>query len=351
MLNTESLNESENWDEIVRSFSEYDIYYLSGYVKAFHFHGDGEPLLFYYEGKDIRGINVVMKRDVALDEHFKDKIPVNMYFDFSTPYGYGGWVTEGSGATEELFKTYKNWCMKNNIISEFVRYHPVINNFHISQDAYEAIEHGNTIAIDLSSPEGIWENFTSQNRNKIRKALKAGIKIYNGRYPEIFSEFQEIYNKTMDKDNATDYYYFKNEFYQSVMNDLKYGSQIFYAVYDNKLIAVSIVLGANGFLSYHLSGSLKEYQNYAPTNLLLYEVAMWGNMNGFKTLHLGGGVGGSAKDSLYQFKKGFYRKEPCKFYIGKKIFNQGKYDYLLNLRKSLDNNFDVNTGFFPKYRG
>lgn len=69
-LKVYSIEQSAQWDTIVRSFKEYDVYWLSGYVKAFQIHGDGEPLLFCYEGLDVRGINVVMKRDVAKDEFF-----------------------------------------------------------------------------------------------------------------------------------------------------------------------------------------------------------------------------------------------------------------------------------------
>ena len=119
-----TLEQSEQWDAIVRSFKEYDVYWLSGYVKAFQLHGDGEPWLFFYEGSDTRGINVVMKRDVAKDERFKGKIEEGQYFDFSTPYGYGGWIIEGKN-TEDLFQAYERCLRKNNIISEFVRFHPV----------------------------------------------------------------------------------------------------------------------------------------------------------------------------------------------------------------------------------
>ena len=70
MLTVYTLEQSEQWDAIVRSFKEYDVYWLSGYVKAFKIHGDGEPLLFYYEGNGTRGINVLMKRDLVYS--FKD---------------------------------------------------------------------------------------------------------------------------------------------------------------------------------------------------------------------------------------------------------------------------------------
>ena len=85
LLYTYTIEQSEEWDKVVRSFKSYDVYYLSGYVKAFQLHGDGEPLLFYYEDENIRGINVVMKRDIADDEFFADKISRDKFFDFITP--------------------------------------------------------------------------------------------------------------------------------------------------------------------------------------------------------------------------------------------------------------------------
>lgn len=342
-LKVYTLDQSEQWDNIVRTFKDYDTYWLSGYVKAFEIHGDGTPLLFYYEGSNTRGINVVMKRDIADDSRFQDIIPRNEYFDFSTPYGYGGWLVEGN-EEEELFLQYEKWCKNNGIVSEFVRFHPLIENHGLSKAAYDVIALGKTVCLDLASPEVIWTNLTSKNRNMIRKAQKNGVKIYMGRYPQVFEEFREIYNGTMDKDNAEDYYYFNKDFYESVLNDLPNNAQVFYAEYEEKIIAASIMLMANGKMNYHLSGSIREFSSLAPTNLLLYKAALWGCANGCKTLYLGGGVG-SGEDSLYKFKKAFYRIDDDKrFYIGKKIFIEETYDELLSKRKHIDSNF------FPQYR-
>lgn len=344
-LTVYAMEQAEQWDKIVRSFRTYDVYYLSGYVKAFELHGDGEPLLFYYEGSGIRGINVVMKRDIVKDSRFVDKLPENTYFDFATPYGYGGWLLEGEGDPAPLFAAYEAWCQKNYIVSEFVRYHPVLSNQERTGNAYEVIPLGGTIAMDLSSPETIWANITSKNRNMIRKAQKNEIRIFSGRNPRLFETFREIYNATMDKDHAAKYYYFSPAFYESILSDLSQNAQIFYAqMPDETIIAASIMLTANGRMNYHLSGSRREYQNLAPTNLLLYEAALWGCTNGCKTLHLGGGVG-SGEDSLYAFKKSFYRGEPCQYHIGKKIFLPEQYEELISLRVDLPER-----GFFPKYR-
>lgn len=344
MLAVYDLKQSEQWDAVVRSFADYDVYWLGGYVKAFQIHGDGEPLLFYYADSDIRGINVVMKRDVSQDVHFKGSIETGTYFDFSTPYGYGGWIIEGTDS-RPLFDAYEKWCVNNGIISEFVRFHPVLENHVFSSDAYQVIPLGNTVSLDLSSPEKIWANMTSKNRNMIRKAQKNDVRIYSGRDPELYETFRKIYNGTMDKDEAAEYYYFGQNFYHSLCEDLPNNAQVFYAALEGKIIAASIMLTANGRMNYHLSGSLREYANLAPTNLLLYQAALWGFENGCRTLYLGGGVG-SRDDNLFKFKRAFYRLDDLpRFYIGKKIFNKEGYAELLKLRGIMPSG-----GFFPEYR-
>ena len=341
-LRVYSLEQSEQWDSIVRSFADHDVYWLSGYVRAFQIHGDGEPLLFYYEDGNVRGINAVMKRDVANDPHLAGKVEKGMFFDFATPYGYGGWLIEGD-RTAPLFETYAKWCVENNIVSEFVRFHPMMRNHAACEAFYDVIRLGEVVHMELTSPAAVLENMSGKNRNVIRKAIKNDVKIYNGRYPEIYRIFRDIYNATMDKDNAKDYYYFGDAFYDSLLNDLPFNAQVFYAEKDGRVIAASIILTANGRMNYHLSGSVREFSTFAPTNLLLYEAARWGCANGYKTLYLGGGVG-SGEDSLFKFKRAFYKGELNRFHIGRLIFDKQKYAELAAIRGHVD------SSFFPIYR-
>ena len=350
MLEIINIDESDKWDSMVKSFSNFDVYYLSGYTKAFKLHGDGEPILIYYRDEEIRAINVVMIRDIAENKRFKDKIETKSLFDITTPYGYGGFIIEGiphDNNLKKINKEYSDYCRLKNIISEFVRFHPVLNNSKINCEIYEVIDLGKTITMDLISKEQIWNDLSSKNRNVIRKAIKSGVEIYWGRSPELIDEFIPLYNATMNKDDATDYYYFNKEFYKSVLEDLRYNSLIFYALYDQKIISMSMILFGNDNMHYHLSASDKEYQSLAATNLLLYEAACWGCENGYKSFHLGGGLG-SKEDSLFKFKKAFNKNSDTYFSIGKKIFNQEKYDELIEIRDIDCNN--SNRTFFPQYR-
>ena len=338
------IEQREEWDQIVKTFPMYDAYYLSGYVNAFRIHGDGEPFLFYYNDGQSRGMNVVMRRSIIDDPHFKGLLDDDRYYDFSSPYGYGGWVIEGR--KEQLFRDYERWCLRNNIVSEFVRFHPMLENQTGLEPYYDVIPLGETIAMDLSSPEMIWNNLSSKNRNMIRKAIKNGVRIYHGQYPEIYQRFKDVYDATMDKDEADAYYYFSDEFYASLLEDLPENAQVFYAVKDNRVIAASIMLECNGFMNYHLSGSVREYSSLAPTNLLLYKAALWGNAHGLRTLYLGGGVG-SGEDSLFKFKQSFYKGDARRFYIGRKVFASDVYRELTMMRADTIENVN----FFPVYRG
>lgn len=351
MLSVFTLDESEKWDSIVKSFSNYDVYYLSGYTKAFQLHDDGEPNLLFYEDDGIRAINVVMKRDIEKDPRFTGKIDKQTLFDITTPYGYGGFIVEGipnANNLNKLEKMYSIYCRSHNIVCEFVRYHPVVENATQNRNLYEVVDLGKTITIDLISKEQIWNDLSSKNRNVIRKASKSGVKIYWGRSPELVDKFIPLYNATMTKDNASDYYYFGEKFYHSVLEDLKYNNLFFYAVYEEKVIAMSMILFGNEYMHYHLSASDRAYQSLAATNLLLYEAASWGCENGYKSFHLGGGLG-SQEDNLFKFKKAFNKNSSTYFSIGKKIFDQEKYEELLNIRKE-DTEFDFETSFFPIYR-
>lgn len=342
MIRNIKISEARLWDEKVMSFAKHDVYYLSGYVKAFMIHGDGDPQLLYYETERLRAIYVYMKRKTVIDS----------YYDSVTPYGYGGVLFEGDISEENLqsfWKAYVEKMTEESIVDNFVRYHPILANAVPMKQISTVIDLGKTVAFDLSSEEVIWTNIISKNRNMIRKAEKNGIEICHGKGMELFKDFKRIYNATMEKDHAEAYYFFGDAFYESIHRDLYDNYEMFYAVLNGEIIAMSIMLFANDQMHYHLSGSMIEYRNLAPSNLLLYKAALWGCEHGYKTLHLGGGVG-SGEDNLYKFKAAFNRNSDYQFSIGKEIFDQKKYDELVALRAKQDSEFNSESNYFPLYR-
>lgn len=346
-------NQEKEWDEILDRFPNASIYYTRHYCKAFQIHGDGIPTLLYYENEsNLKGICVIMKRDVASSSHFSSNFKEGEIYDAVTPYGYGGFIFNREPSQEEqeeISKELKLALQKENIISLFIRFSPVLKNADSSRHILEVIDLGKTVSMDLNSEEELLMNMKRENRNRIRKAHKNGITVNHATGEEITAKFIPVYEETMKADNAQDYYYFKPEFYESIIFDLKGNHQIFYAEYEGEIISVAIIIYKNGYMDYHLSGTKREFRNLAAHNLLIYEAALWGIEQGFKNLHLGGGVG-SGDDNLYRFKSTFNRNCDNRFSIGKLVVDSDKYKQLVNLRAESDSTFDRDSSFFPLYR-
>lgn len=353
MIKIISFEEDKKWDEIVRSFSNYDVYYLRGYLKAFYIHGDGEPSLIYFENATMRGIYAAMKRDVSNEKCFNGRIPEGSCYDLISPYGYGGFLLDGNindDGLKLLYDEFLQLMKENNIICNFTRYSPVLKNAIPMKKIFNVIDLGKTVAMDLSFEELIWSNIIGKCHNKINKAKRKGLTVHHSNADfGLYKTFMDIYRETMDYDDAVDYYYFSEEFYRSIHEDLHDEYELFYVEFEGKIIAMAIMLFANGYMHYHLSGSLVEYRNMAPTNLLLYEAALWGCRKGLKLLHLGGGVG-SGEDSLYVFKMSFNKNSDYQFSISKDIFDEEKYNQLVAIRKECDASFNIESSFFPLYR-
>lgn len=338
-----SLEQEETWNRIVCSFAQYDVYYLSGYVKAFQLHGDGEPLLFYYEGDDgLRGINVVMKRDVAHDPHFVGKLPEGQYFDFATPYGYGGWLLEGEGDAAPMFQRYKEWCREHSIVSEFVRF----SLFSNSRQCYtgEVIPRTQNVVRELDQPmEDMRMDFEHKVRKNLKKAEGNGLEICidpDGRY---LSDFLRIYYQTMDRNEAQEGYYFQENFFRQI-NTMTGNYIYFHVQYQGKIISTELVLVGSDTIYSYLGGTDSEYYPYRPNDFLKYHVIVWGLEHGYKHFVLGGGYG--ADDGIFRYKKSFAPHGIVRFYTGQSIFDQEKYQKLVALR-----GVTTESKFFPRYRG
>lgn len=353
MLSERIIKDKDKWNRIVEEFISKDIYFLYDYFIPFQNNGDGEPILYYFECEYGKVVYPFMLRDIAESDNFKGKLDKDKYFDISSAYGYGGPLYESyqqddgiASLQETFFKSFSEYCYNANIISQFDRFHPLIKNHSFFEGYSEITPIRKTVWIDLRDKEKIWSNIESKCRNMIRKAIKNNVTIILEDNLRTIEDFKRIYALTMDENNAVEYYYFNDGFFNDTINSL--GSNIFIAnaYYENKIIASSLIMRYDKYLHYHFSGALKEYRNLPANNLLLYEVANWGNENGYKIFHLGGGYQ-SGTDSLYKFKKSFSKLEDNDFYIGKKVHNKKVYK---GLTEAVSKAKAEKSSFFPEYR-
>lgn len=352
MLKVLKLDQRNEWDTIVKNFKIHDSHYLSAYAAAFSLNDGEEALLFYYQDDEIRAINSVIQRDLAYAEAFKKLLKPRQYYDLISPYGYGGFLVEGElteASLGRLNAVYVDYCQKKRIVSEFVKFHPLLGNATDNATLYDLTTVGETVYMPLTSASQIWEDLSSARRRVIRKAQKNGVDVHWGNSPDLLEAFIPLYEETMRRDQASDFFFFSQEFYQTLIHESRHHLIFFYATYQGEIISIAMFLMENQHMQYFLSGSNRDYHHLSPASAVIYEAAWWGQVNGYQSLHLGGG-----QPSLLKYKQGFTRTEGLVFQTGRKVFDDEAYNYLVSLRKN-DSEFssvELNdtTDFFPKYR-
>ena len=345
MISIIYIDDTERWDSIVKSFDHYDVYYLSQYAKAFQQIGEGQPLLFYYENDTTKAMNVVMKRDIALSKPFKELLPQNEWFDISTPYGYGGFWIEGDDYSS-LEKEYVELCTEKRFISEFIRFHLYSKYIDVFSGTIDCYTNNVVRSLDLNLSEMIM-NFEHKVRKNVKTAKRLGLKIDIDETGKRLKEFLDIYYGTMERRDAGGYYFFPEDFFRTI-NEMHGNYVYIHAVYENKIISTELVLyGKENGYSF-LGGTISGYFHLRPNDFLKFEMMKWLKEKGINRFILGGGYG--KDDGIFRYKKSFAPNGVQKFYVGKRIFNREKYDYLMSLRGK-EHNFSLNSEFFPQYRG
>ncbi len=323
-----------------------DIYFENNYGKLYENVEKGIAKKYEYEDENGKVSNQFILREIPL------RIDDNKYYDIVTPYGYGGPVIEKcvKDKKDELLKNYekkfKEYCVNKSIVSEFVRFHPIINNAKDFKIMYNAQCIRKTLGTNLKDFEDpVMSEFSKGCRKNIRQAIRKGISYKVTKNPNDLSVFKKIYYSTMDRNHATDYYYFDDNYFNSVLKYFNDNIILVEAIYENQTIACGLYFIYNKIIHIHLSGTLNEYLYLSPAYMLRYGVTLWGKENGYELIHHGGGRSNSEEDSLYKFKKQFAKNTEFDFFVGKKIWNQNIYDKLCVAKK-----VDKNEDFFPAYR-
>lgn len=304
-----------------------DIYFVSEYYELYNKKRDGNFYCFTLVlfGK-IAFYPFLINSVGNLGFKFEEE-----YFDIQGAYGYNGVVSNSNDPEfiNAFYEAFDKYCKDNNIIAEFTRFHPLLENHRFSENHLQVVFDRHTVVLDLEkSYEEIWKSeYSSKNRNKIRKAEKLGYTcdiVFKPAKPDIDS-FIDIYIANMRAVAAESFYFFSESFFYDTFELLKEHTYLFNIRNSaGRLLCAAIVFKYNNFIHYHLSGRRKDADN-SVNNYLLDQVVKFGQKSGAKLFHLGGGRSSAPDDSLLKFKMNF-SKTTKPFYIGKKVHNQEVYD-------------------------
>ena len=272
------------------------------------------------------GEPVLLEHDGAVFALIRRSDPV----DAITPYGYGGPVGREVGA---FWSAYDEWCRANDVVSTFVRFHPLYAN---ARDAPIHVEPlAPTVAWRLEQDD-LFAGMHLNHRRTVRKARKAGVTVTA---TEGVGDFVPLYEQTMRRAGAAPFYFFASEYWQALGR-----TQLvrFDAHLGDDIVASALCLASPPWLHYHLGASSDEGRKLGAMTLLFLEGATWARERGYERFHLGGGVGGR-EDSLHEFKRRFDPGGLRDAAVGKAVHDEQAYARLGGNAASLD-------GYFPAYR-
>ncbi|EGA90051.1 hypothetical protein GPDM_07210 [Planococcus donghaensis MPA1U2] len=323
-----------------------DIYFEKEYAHLYEEieNGKCEEFIFKHSLGVVRYLFIKCEVPIKLDDQ--------VYYDLVTPYGYGGpRIVEGNSEDkQELVTAFKQafgeYCIDNHIVTEFVRFHPIIRNHLDFQSAYDLTFKRYTIQTRLADiPDPILTEYSASSRRDIRRGLKAGVEYRVIDHPHDLTNFKELYYSTMERNAAEKIYYFDDVYFQRCIDGLGDYLVVVEASYKGKVIGMSLNFVYGDYIHIHLTGTLQEYHELAPAYILQYALVLWGKENDKKLIHHGGGRTGELDDKLYLFKKKFGRNEDLEYYIGRKIWNYVAYEKLCQVV-----NISSDTDYFPAYR-
>lgn len=323
----------------------FDIYFDKKYGKLCEYVEPGKVEVFEFESKHGLIKNMFIKKEIPM---LVDNIK---YYDIVTPYGYGGPIiyecNDKEKLVQEFSNTFSKYCFNNNIVCEFIRFHPIYKNYEDFKDVYETVYSRHTVGTNLKDYDDPFQSEFSKNlRKDVRNAIKKGVNAKIIYQPKDLSVFKELYEETMKRNDASDMYYFPDDYYRILENVLYQNILEIQLVYNDVAIASEIYFIKDKLMHAHLLGSRSKMLELNAGGLLEATAAKWGKENGFHYIHHGGGRSGDPNDSLYLYKKKFGRNTEFDFYIGKKIYLPEIYNKLVDMKKEI-----LNKDYFPKYRG
>jgi hypothetical protein len=351
-----SIDQPTAWDRAVVRCGRHDTYHLAGYHRLAEQSGEGEPYLLFFEDAGRMAALPFLRRPVANVPGLECRPDA----DATSVYGYPGVVTavRPSDAAAEKFR-WRFQAALGEVLTRlgavvfFTRQNPLIDTSWMLQPMAQLTTAGPTAAIDLRlSEEEQLRQFRTNHRRDIHRARREGIVVREDPSFEQIGQFTRLYRETMDRVGARDYYYFPDEYFARLKENLPQAARLVFSEQDGQIISGALFLVTDRIIQYHLGGTATEHQNRrGAIKLIFNHMRAWGTRNGMSWLHLGGGLG-AREDSLFRFKAGFSDTR-FQFQTASLVLNQAVYQGLIGSRQQWTRRHGQDLSeeeCFPEYR-
>ncbi|HEY0387186.1 MAG TPA: hypothetical protein VGC71_01980 [Gaiellales bacterium] len=307
---------------------------FDAYAEEWRRDGDGDP---YFEPAFLAAAAIAQGGEPAAFAHEGVLYPFLVRplddgrCDLTSAYGFGGpW----GGAPADWRAAFRAACAQRGVVSEFVRFHPVRGNQAIAGDDVRLTHVQDMVVLDVrADDEELVRRMVPQARNKVRKAMRAGLAAEPSRDLDRFSA---MYSDAMRAVDADPSYLFSLDYFRALD-----------ALGDSLVMldaghAAALFLRGAGAMHYFLAASTAEGRRTAAANLVIHEAMRLARDGGLGVLNLGGGLRGG--DALHAFKCSFGPgRRP--YHVGSAVHDREAYDRLAAAAGA-----DPDESFFPAYR-
>jgi hypothetical protein len=346
------------WDAMLEP-AKRDVYHTAGYHRFARGSGEGEPFLVVV-GDARRGFAwpYLLRRVEPVGESAES-------VDVSSVYGYPGPLAWGCEPGDPfvvgaVFSVMDAWH-ERGVVSVFTRFNPLLENVALvttgigpSTDVplYEGgvAAAGSTVSVDLTlGTESARSRYGHDLRRQIRAARRTGlITIHDEDWVHLVT-FADLYRATMDRNEASDSYYFDEADFRRLRAALAGRLHLLVTMVGEAVAAAGLFTEFDGIVNMHLAGSSEEHAYRSPTKVLVDDAIRWARERGNTVLHLGGGRG-AHEDSLFWFKSRFSPRRH-QFHTGRWIIDRPRYEQLTRARLEANRGRGVlDPEFFPAYR-
>jgi len=346
-----NLGEASEWKAYWQQLpiEQRSVYLLPEYYAIYEKLNHGKAQCFVYASDDALFLYPFLKRDLD----FLQLSSQQRYFDVEGAYGLNGAGHSDLQTLDisNISVAWNRYCAEENIIAEFTRINPLLDALKILPLDYKLANQA--VVVDLSCEDLLYESYEHSVRKAIKKAERSGVVIESYSSADLpdnyIKEFYSIYETTMDRKSASDFYYFGDEYFKSIRKNLSENAYWFFAVLESKVISVELVLFDESVCYSFLGGTLKEYLSGGANVLLKHKIITHFKQRSLAYYFLGGGT--AMNDGIYIYKKTFSKTPPLNFHIGKKIHAMDIYQEAIRKWEILNPaKCEAYKNYFLKYR-
>jgi len=332
ILNAALNSERTLWNFTLEQIGAYrrDVYFRPDYMLPYSRRADKDACCYVFKDNDAVLMYPFMKNQIIRKTGKNDQI---LLHDIESAYGYGGPVVncagEDTGFLQQAWGNFANWCIAEHIVSEFVRFHPLIENIRWAPQAMKKLKDRLTVQIILKSYESDLNksSYYRTHRQMLSKARRSGYSFHVLPAKSELSWFVPLYLETQKSLGAKESLNYGIEYFETLTEGLDSSVWLGVVKLFGEISGAALVLESSVYVHSHLMGYRRDIPSNGMTNLLYHGIAVEGVQRGKQVLHMGGGVSSGEDDPLFRFKKDLSPAR-AEFWLGTTCHDVTQYELL-----------------------